>query len=94
MLKETGDFPLLARRIPGRDAWIAGLWPTCEEYFGDTQTPCMHMDPVLPPCPAGATRSIYGRMIFFEGNWDALYAAAQKERLALAAQSGLAGSGN
>ncbi|MBC8868986.1 MAG: hypothetical protein H8E44_06185 [Planctomycetes bacterium] len=89
LIAETGDFPLLARRMPGRDAWIAWLWPNAIEYFGNTQTPCMHMDPVLPECPAGETRRIFGRMVFFEGTWDELSRYAKREREELARRSGL-----
>ena len=88
-VREVGDFPLLARRIPGRDAWIAWLWPTANGYFGNTQTPCMHMDPVMPSCPPGETRSVSGRMEFFEGTWEGLYSWAQVEREALARRSGV-----
>ncbi len=89
LIVETGDFPLLARRLPGRDAWIAWIWPNAYEYFGNTQTPCMHMDPVLPECPAGETRSIFGRLLFFEGTWDDLFECAIRERTELARHSGL-----
>jgi hypothetical protein len=88
-VRETGDFPLLARRVPGRDAWIAWIWPTAHGYFGNTQTPCMHMDPVLPDCPPGQTRRIFGRMVFFEGSWEELFEHATREREALARRSGL-----
>lgn len=71
-IKEVGDFPLLARRVPRRDAWIAWVWPNATGYFGNTATPCTHMDPVLKACPAGTPRSIFGRMSFFEGTWDEL----------------------
>ena len=89
LIAETGDFPLLARRLPGRDAWIAWIWPNACEYFGNTQTPCMHMDPVIPECPAGETRSIFGRLLFFEGTWDDLFGCAVHERKELARRSGL-----
>jgi len=82
-IRETGDFPLLARRIPGRDAWIAWIWPNATGYFGNTQTPCMHMDPIVPACPPQETRSIFGRLLFFEGSWQGLYERAKKERAAL-----------
>ena len=86
LLHETGDFPLLARRVPGRDAWIAWIWPNVRDYFGNTQTPCMHMDPMLEPIPAGRTGRVFGRMMFFEGSWEQLYAAAERERNALQAR--------
>jgi hypothetical protein len=82
-IRETGDFPLLARRIPGRDAWIAWLWANGTSYFGNTMAPCMHLDPVVAACPAGKARSVFGRMIFCEGSWDQLYERACKERPAL-----------
>lgn len=88
-VREVGDFPLLARRVPGRDAWIAWIWPDAAGYFGNAAAPCMHMDPVLPACPPGQTARMFGRMIFFEGTWDELYARAQTEREALAAMSGV-----
>jgi hypothetical protein len=84
-IREAGDFPLLARRVPGRDAWIAWVWPNAQGYFGNTQTPCMHMDPLMAACPAGEARSVFGRMAFFEGSWEELYAWAQAERDALEA---------
>ncbi|MDP6505442.1 MAG: hypothetical protein QF886_17600, partial [Planctomycetota bacterium] len=87
-IREAGDFPLLARRLPGRDAWIAWIWPNAPHgYFGNTQTPCMHMDPRIPACPAGESRSVFGRMIFFEGSWDKLYKRAQQERAELSKRS-------
>jgi len=87
-IREAGDFPLLARRLPGRDAWIAWVWPNAPSgYFGNTQTPCMHMDPLIPACPAGESRSVFGRLIFFEGTWDQLYETAQRERTELAAMA-------
>jgi hypothetical protein len=89
LIAETGDFPLLDRRLPGRDAWIAWIWPNAYEYFGNTQTPCMHMDPVMPECPGGETRSIFGRLLFFEGTWDDLFERAVRERNKLARRSGL-----
>ena len=82
-IEEAGDFPLYARRLPGRNAWIAWVWPDAERYFGNTQTPCMHMNPCVPACPPGKTQSIFGRLLFFEGTWPALYAAAVREKQAL-----------
>jgi len=88
-VREVGDFPLLTRRVPGRDAWIAWIWPEAAGYFGNSASPCSHMDPVLPLCPPGQTARMFGRMVFFEGTWDELYAHAQAEREALAAMSGV-----
>jgi hypothetical protein len=88
-IRETGDSPLLARRLPGRDAWIAWLWPNATGYFGNTQSPCMHMDPILPECPPGQRRSLFGRLLCFDGPWEKLYALAQRERQELATRSGL-----
>lgn len=87
-IRQAGDFPLLARRLPGRDAWIAWVWPNAPNgYFGNTQTPCMHMDPQIPACPPGESRSVFGRLIFFEGRWDELYETAQRERVELAGRA-------
>src|ERR1041384_7934908 len=34
LIREVGDFPMIARRLPGRDAWIAVIWPHLEGgYF-------------------------------------------------------------
>ncbi|NLY00533.1 MAG: hypothetical protein GXY83_30935 [Rhodopirellula sp.] len=88
-IHEAGDFPLLARRLPGRDAWIAWIWPNATGYFGNTQSPCMHMDPILQECPPKQTRSLFGRLLFFEGSWEGLYALAERERRELTARSGL-----
>ena len=85
-IQEAGDFPLLARRLPGRDAWIAWVWPDATRYFGNTQSPCMHMDPIVAPCPPGQTRRVFGRLIFFEGTWDQLYARARQQRAELSAE--------
>lgn len=82
-IQQCGDFPLLARRLPGRDAWIAWLWPNAARYFGNTQSPCMHMDPILGKCSAGESLSMFGRMIFFEGTWDQLFELAQQEKAEL-----------
>lgn len=87
-IHESGDFPLLVRRLPGRDAWIAWIWPNATRYFGNTQSPCMHMDPIIPSCPPGESSGIFGRMVFFEGSWEDLYALARRERADLKARSG------
>ena len=79
-IRQCGDFPLLVRRLPGRDAWIAWLWTNATRYFGNTQAPCMHMDPILRNCPPGKSSSIFGRMLFFEGSWEELYALARREK--------------
>jgi predicted amidohydrolase len=91
---ETGDFPMIVRRLPGRDAWIAWIWPNATGYFGNTQAPCLHMDPIVPDCPPGQTRSLFGRLVFFEGTWDSLYTLAQRERQELATRSGLLPQGS
>jgi len=90
LVNDVGDFPLLARRIPGRNAWIAWIWPVVQEYFGNTACPCMHMDPILPDCPPGQSRAMFGRMVFFEGAWDELYSLAEREREDLAQRTNAA----
>jgi hypothetical protein len=79
-VREVGDFPLIARRLPGRDAWIAWTWPTAAGYFGNTQAPCMHMDPVFPDVPPGETAALRGRLWFFGGTWEQLYEQAVAAR--------------
>jgi hypothetical protein len=86
-IHQCGDFPLLVRRLPGRDAWIAWLWPNATRYFGNTQSPCMHMDPMVPSCLPEDSSSVFGRMVFFEGSWEALYTLARRERTDLKARS-------
>ena len=79
-IREAGDFPLLARRLPGRDAWIAWVVSDTPYFFGNAATPCMHMDPIIPECKPGATASAFGKLLFFEGTWDELYQRAVAER--------------
>jgi hypothetical protein len=47
----------------------------------------LFVDPKIPACPAGESRSVFGRMIFFEGSWDKLYERAQQERADLSKRS-------
>jgi len=77
-VREVGEAPLLARRLPGRDAWIAWTWPTAVGYFANTQAPCMHMDPVFPPVAPGQTVTLKGRLWFFAGTWAELHEAATR----------------
>ena len=86
-VREVGDFPLLARRVPGRDAWVAWVWPDVSGYFGNAAAPCMHMDPVMPAAAPGDSVSVFGRMIFFEGTWEQLHERAETVRAELAAIS-------
>ncbi len=88
-VREVGDFPLLARRVPGRDAWVAWVWPDVTGYFGNAAAPCMHMDPVLAPAAPGESAGVFGRMIFFEGTWAQLREHAKTVRAELAAISDL-----
>lgn len=88
-VREVGDFPLLARRVPGRDAWVAWVWPDVAGYFGNAAAPCMHMDPVLPGAGPGETVGMFGRMIFFEGTWEQLHEHARALRDELAGVSDL-----
>jgi hypothetical protein len=82
-IREAGDFPLYARRLPGYDAWVGWVVAETDGYFGNTMGPCMHMELSVPPCPPRATRSACGTLLFFEGSWDGLYARAREEQLGL-----------
>jgi hypothetical protein len=50
---------------------ILGFEPN-HRTWGNPPCPCLHSDPILPDCPPGETRSVHGRLSFFQGqNIDA-----------------------
>ncbi len=47
--------------------WVIVAWTPCDRIWNNPKNPCFHSDPKFPDCPAGESRSVYGRLSFYEG---------------------------
>jgi hypothetical protein len=48
--------------------WILAAWEPFHRAWANPPCPCMHSDPKFPDCPPGATRTLRGRLSFYEGD--------------------------
>jgi peptidoglycan/xylan/chitin deacetylase (PgdA/CDA1 family) len=79
MLKSLSGFDLQSNRnkvfqppfAAASDAsggrWIITAWEGCKRAWGNPPCPCLHSDPRVPDCPPGESRSVRGRVSFYEG---------------------------
>ena len=65
-----GDYGLVHNSQ--RNRWMITSWKPLGRAWGNPPVPCLHADPVLPDCPAGATTRAQGWLSFYEGQeWQA-----------------------
>jgi hypothetical protein len=51
--------------------WLITSWKPLDRTWGNPPVPCLHADPILPDCPAGATTHAQGWLSFYEGqDWQ------------------------
>jgi hypothetical protein len=55
-----------ARDATGR-RWIITAWEHCRRAWGNAPCPCLHSDPRVPDCPPGESRTVRGRVSYYEG---------------------------
>jgi hypothetical protein len=59
--------PYVACRCKDGGRWIITAWSPCFRTWANPECPCMHSDPQLIDCPAGATVKATGYLWFYEG---------------------------
>jgi len=65
-----GDYALV--HDSERARWLITSWKPLGRAWGNPPVPCLHADPVLPDCPAGASTRAQGWLSFYEGtDWQA-----------------------
>lgn len=64
------DYALVHNRA--RNRWLITSWKPPGRTWGNPPVPCLHADPMLPDCPAGATTRAQGWLSFYSGDdWRA-----------------------
>ena len=61
------DGPTIACHDESGRRWIITAWRPTHRAWGNERCPCLHSDPQFEDCPPGETRTIRGRLWFYEG---------------------------
>jgi len=68
---KIADLPIMVTRSAAADQLIACTWGKhTHSLVTNPNHPCMHADPFLPDLPPGASATIRGKLIFFEGSLE------------------------
>jgi hypothetical protein len=59
--------PFAAAKDASGKRWIIVGWERCGRAWGNAACPCLHSDPVVEDVPPGETRTVRGRVSFYEG---------------------------
>lgn len=88
MTADRADSVLVEVRLQnaGRDPVPVFTPGFCLQLMG-SYSPTTFAYTIIPPCLPGESSSIFGRMVFFEGSWEELYAWARREKADLEARS-------
>lgn len=72
------DIPFIARKHRTKERYIGLLWNAAATGAANPRHPCMHINPVLPVCPAGTSVKIEGMVLFHDGDMESLVAKAKQ----------------
>jgi hypothetical protein len=59
---------LAACRNSAGDKWVILGFQKNQRTWGNAPCPCLHSDPIFDNCPSGETRSVNGRLSFYQGS--------------------------
>lgn len=59
---------LAACRNSAGDKWVILGFQKNQRTWGNASCPCLHSDPIFDNCPSGETRSVHGRLSFYQGS--------------------------
>ena len=62
------DDPVAAVRHEEKNYWILTAWKQTDRVWGNTEVPCLHVDPILPDCAPGETVRNRGLIWCVEGS--------------------------
>jgi len=77
--KDVVDAPVVAVTSKDGKHVFAVAWPRPRSILSNADIPCVHADPILPPCPAGRRVHVRGKIYLMDGTLDDVLRRVRRE---------------